>query len=161
NLDPLGSGGNCYAATIREWETGDEYAVNLDTIARGAARLCHSGIDNDLVNDFREANRTNGNRGDIDVENADMALQMGIFDDTLHGGPPAPTAHRREPDAPHHYRYPHSRGGDRHTMTTMTAEDQQATADPVDVDDLAATDDAPIVPELDPEAALLCALLHT
>jgi len=46
-------------------------------------------------------------------------------------------------------------------MTTMTAEDQQATADPVDVDDLAATDDAPIVPELDPEAALLCALLHT
>src|SRR5699024_6111045 len=47
------------------------------------------------------------------------------------------------------------------TMTTMTAEDQQATADPVDVDDLAATDDAPIVPELDPEAALLCALLHT
>ena len=46
-------------------------------------------------------------------------------------------------------------------MTTMTAEDQQATADPVDVDDLAAADDAPLVPELDPEAALLCALLHT
>ncbi|MEH6624386.1 MAG: DnaB-like helicase N-terminal domain-containing protein [Dietzia maris] len=40
-------------------------------------------------------------------------------------------------------------------------EDPQATADPVDVDDLAATDDAPTVPELDPEAALLCALLHT
>ena len=85
NLDPLGSGGNCYAATIREWETGAEYAVNLDTIARGAARLCHTGIDNDLVNDFREANRTNGNRGDIDVENADMALQMGIFDDIIYG----------------------------------------------------------------------------
>ena len=46
-------------------------------------------------------------------------------------------------------------------MTTMTAEDPQATADPVDVDDLAATDAAPTVPELDPEAALLCALLHT
>ena len=46
-------------------------------------------------------------------------------------------------------------------MHTMTAEDTQATADPVDVDDLAATDDAPTVPELDPEAALLCALLHT
>lgn len=46
-------------------------------------------------------------------------------------------------------------------MSTMTAEDPQATADPVDVDDLAATDDAPTVPELDPEAALLCALLHT
>ena len=45
-------------------------------------------------------------------------------------------------------------------MQTMT-EDSQATADPVDVDDLAATDDAPTVPELDPEAALLCALLHT
>lgn len=45
-------------------------------------------------------------------------------------------------------------------MQTMT-EDPQATADPVDVDDLAATDDAPTVPELDPEAALLCALLHT
>lgn len=45
-------------------------------------------------------------------------------------------------------------------MATMT-EDQQATADPVDVDDLAATDTAPVVPELDPEAALLCALLHT
>ena len=45
-------------------------------------------------------------------------------------------------------------------MHTMT-EDPQATADPVDVDDLAATDDAPTVPELDPEAALLCALLHT
>ncbi|MEH6821776.1 MAG: DnaB-like helicase N-terminal domain-containing protein [Dietzia psychralcaliphila] len=45
-------------------------------------------------------------------------------------------------------------------MGTMTAE-QQATADPVDVDDLAATDAAPTVPELDPEAALLCALLHT
>ena len=38
-------------------------------------------------------------------------------------------------------------------MYTMTAEDPQATADPVDVDDLAATDDAPTVPELDPEAA--------
>lgn len=46
-------------------------------------------------------------------------------------------------------------------MHTMTAEDPQATADPVDVDDLAAADDAPTVPELDPEAALLCALLHT
>ena len=46
-------------------------------------------------------------------------------------------------------------------MHTMTTEDPQATADPVDVDDLAATDDAPTVPELDPEAALLCALLHT
>ena len=46
-------------------------------------------------------------------------------------------------------------------MVTMTAEDTQASADPVDVDDLAATDDAPVVPELDPEAALLCALLHT
>lgn len=46
-------------------------------------------------------------------------------------------------------------------MQTMNAEDRQATADPVDVDDLAATDDAPTVPELDPEAALLCALLHT
>ena len=45
-------------------------------------------------------------------------------------------------------------------MATMTAE-QHATADPVDVDDLAATDAAPTVPELDPEAALLCALLHT
>ena len=45
-------------------------------------------------------------------------------------------------------------------MQTMT-EDPQATADPVDVDDLAATDAAPIAPELDPEAALLCALLHT
>ena len=46
-------------------------------------------------------------------------------------------------------------------MHTMTAEDPQATADPVDVDDLAAADAAPTVPELDPEAALLCALLHT
>lgn len=46
-------------------------------------------------------------------------------------------------------------------MQTMTAEDRQATADPVDVDDLAATATAPTVPELDPEAALLCALLHT
>lgn len=46
-------------------------------------------------------------------------------------------------------------------MQTMTTEDRQATADPVDVDDLAATADAPVVPELDPEAALLCALLHT
>lgn len=46
-------------------------------------------------------------------------------------------------------------------MQTMNAEDRQATADPVDVDDLAATDDAPTVPELDPEAALLCAMLHT
>ncbi|MBB0969071.1 DNA helicase [Dietzia aerolata] len=43
----------------------------------------------------------------------------------------------------------------------MSAEDRQATADPVDVDDLAAADAAPTVPELDPEAALLCALLHT
>lgn len=46
-------------------------------------------------------------------------------------------------------------------MQTTNAADQQATADPVDVDDLAATDAAPTVPELDPEAALLCALLHT
>lgn len=46
-------------------------------------------------------------------------------------------------------------------MQTMPDEDRQATADPVDVDDLAAEDAAPTVPELDPEAALLCALLHT
>lgn len=46
-------------------------------------------------------------------------------------------------------------------MHTSTEDDQQATADPVDVDDLAASDDGPTVPELDPEAALLCALLHT
>lgn len=46
-------------------------------------------------------------------------------------------------------------------MHNMTAEDSQATTDPVDVDDLAATDAAPTVPELDPEAALLCALLHS
>lgn len=46
-------------------------------------------------------------------------------------------------------------------MQTMSDEDRQATADPVDVDDLAAADAAPTVPELDPEAALLCALLHT
>lgn len=45
-------------------------------------------------------------------------------------------------------------------MSIMTAE-QHASADPVDVDDLAAADAAPTVPELDPEAALLCALLHT
>ena len=43
-------------------------------------------------------------------------------------------------------------------MRTMTTE-HQASADPVDVDDLAASDALPA--ELDPEAALLCALLHT
>ncbi|MFL0580652.1 DnaB-like helicase N-terminal domain-containing protein [Dietzia sp. 179-F 9C3 NHS] len=36
-----------------------------------------------------------------------------------------------------------------------------ATADAIDVDDLVAADASPEVPELDPEAALLCALLHT
>lgn len=46
-------------------------------------------------------------------------------------------------------------------MHTSAEDHQQATADPVDVDDLAASDQAPSVPELDPEAALLCALLHT
>jgi replicative DNA helicase len=46
-------------------------------------------------------------------------------------------------------------------MGTVTTEEPQASADPVDVDDLAAADAAPTVPELDPEAALLCALLHT
>ena len=43
----------------------------------------------------------------------------------------------------------------------LTMDHDEATADPVDVDDLAAADTAPTVPELDPEAALLCALLHT
>jgi replicative DNA helicase len=46
-------------------------------------------------------------------------------------------------------------------MHISTEDHQQATADPVNVDDLAASDQAPSVPELDPEAALLCALLHT
>ena len=46
-------------------------------------------------------------------------------------------------------------------MATMTDQDRQASADPVDIDDLAAAHPAPTVPELDPEAALLCALLHT
>ena len=85
NLDPLGSGGDCYTATVREYETGDEHHVNLDTIVRGASLLAKSSIDNDLVNDFREANRTNGDRGDIDASNADMALQMGIFGDVIYG----------------------------------------------------------------------------
>jgi len=45
-------------------------------------------------------------------------------------------------------------------MHTMT-EAYDATADAIDVDDLVAADAGPSVPELDPEAALLCALLHT
>lgn len=45
-------------------------------------------------------------------------------------------------------------------MITMPTE-TEASAEPVDVDDLAASDATPAVPELDPEAALLCALLHT
>ncbi len=45
-------------------------------------------------------------------------------------------------------------------MHTMT-ETPDATADAIDVDDLVAADAGPDVPELDPEAALLCALLHT
>lgn len=45
--------------------------------------------------------------------------------------------------------------------TNHDTEVTQATADHVDVDDLAAADATPTVPELDPEAALLCALLHT
>lgn len=45
--------------------------------------------------------------------------------------------------------------------TNHDTEAPQATADHVDVDDLAAADATPTVPELDPEAALLCALLHT
>jgi len=85
NLDPLGSGGDCYAALIREDETGTEYKVTLETIARGATKLAATSIDNDLVNDFREANRTNGHRGDIDAANADMALQMGVFGDVIYG----------------------------------------------------------------------------
>src|SRR5699024_2119234 len=79
NLDPLGSGGNCYAATIYDLETGHERTVNLDTIALGAARLAASAVAGDRVNAFRVANRTNGARGDIDADNADMALQMGLF----------------------------------------------------------------------------------
>lgn len=85
NLDPLGSGGDCYAATVRDFETGDEHNVNLNTIARGANLLVDSGINNRLVNDFRDANRINGDRGDIDAANADMALQMGIFGDVIYG----------------------------------------------------------------------------
>ena len=85
NLDPLGSGGDCYAALIREDETGTEYKVTLETIARGATKLAATSINNDLVNDFREANRTNGHRGDIDAANADMALQMGVFGDVIYG----------------------------------------------------------------------------
>ena len=76
---------DCYAATVRDYETGDEHSVTLDTIARGANRLAATSIDNDLVNDFRDANRTNGDRGDIDATNADMALQMGIFGDVIYG----------------------------------------------------------------------------
>ncbi|HIW69751.1 MAG TPA: hypothetical protein H9878_16825 [Candidatus Dietzia merdigallinarum] len=79
NLDPLGSGGNCYAATIYDLETGHEHTVNLDTIALGAARLAASAVAGDRVHDFRVANRTNGARGDIDADDADMALQMGLF----------------------------------------------------------------------------------
>lgn len=46
-------------------------------------------------------------------------------------------------------------------MHTMTEAGQDATADAIDIDDLVASDPYPSVPELDPEAALLCALLHT
>lgn len=81
NLDPNGTGGDCYRAIVRDFETGDEYTVSIETIARGAARLDSASIDNDLARDFREANRSNGDRGDIDAANADMALQMGIFGD--------------------------------------------------------------------------------
>ena len=84
NLDPIGTGGDCYAATIRDYETGTNHHVNLGTIARGARLLANSTINNQLVNDFREANSTNGDRGDIDAANADMALQMGIFGDVIY-----------------------------------------------------------------------------
>lgn len=81
NLDPNGTGGNCYTAIIRDREAGAEHTVGIETITRGAARMASASIDNDLVHDFREANRTNGARGDIDAANADMALQMGLFGD--------------------------------------------------------------------------------
>lgn len=79
NLGPFGSEGNCHTAIVRDFKTGDEHPVTLDTIARGAHLLAASGLDAEPVNDFREANRTNGEQGDIDDINADMALQMGIF----------------------------------------------------------------------------------
>ena len=79
NLGPFGSEGNCHAATVRDFKTGNEHRVTLDTIARGAQLLTASGIDTARANDFREANRTNGERGVIDDINADLALQMGIF----------------------------------------------------------------------------------
>lgn len=85
NLDPIGSGGNAYVAIVREDETGEEHRVNLDTIAKGAKLLSESAISNQLVNDFREADQTNGGRGDFDAGSADMALQMGIFGEIVYG----------------------------------------------------------------------------
>lgn len=85
NLDPIGSGGNAYVAIVREDETGEEHRVNLDTIAKGAKLLSESAINNQLVNDFREADRSNGGRGDFDAGSADMALQMGIFGEIVYG----------------------------------------------------------------------------
>lgn len=84
NLDPNGAGGTCYTAIIRDLETGDEHTVSIETIARGASRLASASIDNDLARDFREANRSNGDRGDIDAANADMALQVGLFGDLIY-----------------------------------------------------------------------------
>src|SRR5699024_9274636 len=95
-------------------------------------------------------------RGDADDPRSDRQRPPQDHRLGLSHSRPSPRG-RRAPPSP----TPHTAGEETDTMTTMNAEDQQATADPVDVDDLAATDDAPLVPELDPEAALLCALLHT
>ena len=61
------------------------YTVNINDIARGVNRLCESKINNDWVNAMREANKTNGDEGDIDAMNCDMVLQYAVFGETVYG----------------------------------------------------------------------------
>lgn len=65
NLDPLGSGGHCHAAIVRDLGTGDELHIDLATIGRGVQALAARTESHDLP--------------DVEEDAADLAVQYGLF----------------------------------------------------------------------------------
>ena len=74
-------------ARIVDTEEQTIFTVDLDTIETGITRACTAMTNGTLRDDaqLRTANRTNGDEGDFDALSADLAVQLGLFDNVVYG----------------------------------------------------------------------------
>jgi len=61
----------------------DKFTINLDVVAKGLGILRKRNAERD--SELLLANRTNGDEGDFDAEDADKIIQFGLFNELVYG----------------------------------------------------------------------------